>query len=116
MALFFDVINNDKLIPFGSKSDISHNAIFNNTMSDIFIGFYPNNSNNDDYDNYESNIRLGTSNLNNYYESYISAKNNKLIKFNDYNVVTNADIMSYNNSLGNISNLYTSITKSSKIF
>ena len=116
MTLFFDVINNGKLIPFGSKSDTSHNAIFNSTMSDVFLGFYPNNSNNEDYDNYENNIIIGTSNLNNYYEGYIATKNNKLIKFNDYNVITNSDIITYNGSLGNISNLYDSISISSNIF
>ena len=116
MSLFFDVINNGKLLPFGCKSDTSQNSVFNSTMSDVFIGFYPNNSNDCDFDNYKNNISLGSSNINDYHEGYISTKNNKLIKFNDYNIITNVDIISYNNSLGNESNIFNTLSISSNIF
>jgi hypothetical protein len=116
MSLFFDVINNGKLLPLGSKSYTSNNAIFNSTLSDVFIGFYPNNCNLYDFDNYNNNINIGASNLNNYYEAYIGTTNNKLIKFNDYNVITNVDIVSSNNSLGNAENNFSSISLSSNIY
>lgn len=118
MSLFFDVNINNKIIPFGSKSEgINQNAVFNNTADDVYIALYPNNSNDWDFDNYNNNISFGASNLTNYYEGYISTKKNKLIRFNDYSIITNVDILPDNKeSFGNNSNTFYSLTLSSNIY
>lgn len=123
MALIFDVVTNNKLIPIASKSsNIDINSIFISTTDDVFISLYPNNSNDCDFDDFNNKIIFGASNIynKNQLEAYISSssKNNKIIRFNDYNIITNVDILPFslsNISLGNKKNKFNKLFISSNI-
>lgn len=112
MALSFDFNANNKLYPFGSKSENELNTILISTNRDVYIALYPNNSNDIDFDDYNNKIIFGVSNILDYREAYISSNENKIIRFNDYNIITNVDFIPYgysNESIGDNDNRYNNL-------